>query len=75
VADGDTGDTVVEAVTDADIVAAAVCEGVTVGQTADRAALSDTLVPAGCATEYTVLTVLPLEHDHGPTDCMLDVAG
>ena len=74
-ADGDTGETVNEAVSDAEIVVDVVCEGVTVGQTTDRAALSDTLAPAGCATEYTVLTVLPSEHDHGPTDCMLDVAG
>ena len=43
-------------------------EGETVGQTAAKALLSETEAPAGSAAASTVLTVLPSEHAHGPTD-------
>ena len=50
-------------------------EGETVGQTAAKTLLSETEAPAGCDAASTVLTVLPSEHAHGPTDVRPEYVG
>ena len=52
-----------------------VSEGVTDGQTAAKTLLSETEAPAGCEPASTVLTVLPSEHAHGPTDARPEYEG